>query len=70
MSQADFDHTQLDSVIFFQTSEYACLLFVSPYATGAVEYHSPDIPPGTCPCFTTMIIVSLVVSLIVWLLRR
>ena len=115
MSCADFDHTQLDSLIFFQAAEYAWLFFVDPVATGAVEYHWPDLttknlsvqrlliilglliaaagvlwpwlsklPIGRLPGdvvvdrpgfklfapFTTMIIVSLVVSVIVWLLRR
>lgn len=115
MSYADFDHTQLDSLIFLQATEYPCLLFVSRYTTAAVEYHWSDIttknlsvqrlliilglliiaagvlwpwlsklPIGSLPGdvvvdrpgfklfapFTTMIIVSLVVSVIIWLLRR
>ena len=86
MSHAHFDHAQLDSLIVFQATEYACLLSASSYAAGAVEYHWPlsKLPIGRLPGdvvvdrpgfklfapFTTMIIVSLVVSLIVWLLRR
>jgi Protein of unknown function (DUF2905) len=114
MSYADFDHTQLDSLIFFQATEYARLSFVARRdgsgrisladittknlsvqrlliilglliaAAGVFWPWLSKLPIGRLPGdvvvdrpgfklfapFTTMIIVSLVVSVIVWLLRR
>ena len=110
MSHAHFDHAQLDSLIVFQPTEYACLLFASTsniigpditteirslqrlliilglliVAVGVLWPWLSKLPIGRLPGdvvvdrpgfklfapFTTMIIASLVVSLIVWLLRR